>query len=670
MPKSYNSLAHLSVLSALALGACTAPSQTGETCEFECGESEAETTTPQASPATPDSAPEPNNDNSGSTPDPHSPNLILPRYTPGDSDFFRMPWPSDHRTHSDKTADLGDFPMSDQFLISRVRATIEHHVRGFSTAPVIYLQLDQAPGVASLIEPKHTLDTRAPIQLIDVSPEGCGTRTPLHLAFDAKGNKMVPPNTLAATVAEGFALRPDTPYAFVMLKTFGRQSGHDTLRPEAFDAVMRGEGDPAIGESLAPLWSCAETAKLNRDEIAVASVFTTQDPTAELAALQAFVSDPTNLPSPELVEAAVGLDNSAHTLTGSFSVPMFMTGESPYLTGGRFEFDSQRRPVVQRHEEVPFIFVRPEGEGPFPVMFWMPGTGHDEWDFLAYEHIQKLLDQGVAVFSFSPQFHGSRATPGSDPSTSTFNVVNPEAMRSVLRQQAVEVSVAVRFVRETLAGHVLLDGVDTEALVYGGHSQGALVGAMVAGVDPNFRGYMLSGGASHLSTTITYRDDEDPCINEFLQQLLDLDEPVDPFHPAVQLAQLAGDVADPHNYAHLWSGTPTRPQGANVLLIEGYHDHTTAPSGMAFFVIAGDAAPVAPAGWNIDPYELWDREPEPSPIQGNRVDSQGNPHTVAAFLDRGAGHFSLFDNPKANQLAVDFIVSATTGQPTVSYPNN
>jgi len=235
----------------------------------------------------------------------------------------------------------------------------------------------------------------------------------------------------------------------------------------------------------------------------------------------------------------------------------------------------------------------------------------------------------------------------------------------VLRQQASEASYAVRLLRETLAGEDILEGVDTSRIMYAGHSQGALVGAMVAGVDPNFRAYLLSGGASHLSTTIVSRDEGE--LEAAVRSFIGVHRELDRFHPAIQLAQLAGDVVDPHNYAHQWGGTLSRPEGANVLMLEGLHDHTTAPEGMGFFVIAGDAAPLDPAGWDIDPFGVWDREPEPSPIQGNRESFSGSSHTVAALLDAKQGHFTLYNNPAAHAASLRFLTSAATGVPEVVY---
>src|SRR6185503_11837216 len=162
---------------------------------------------------------------------------------------------------------------------------------------------------------------------------------------------------------------------------------------------------------------------------------------------------------------------------------------------------------VQRSESVRlFVAVPTGGQEPYPLLLWEQGTGADLFDALADDPVLQEIDAGFALAVFEPQFHGSRGD-GSDPTNATFNVSNPEAARTVFRQQAVDTATFVRVLREALPGQADLPALDTDHVLYGGHSQGALVGALVAAVEPTMSAYVLNGVGADLSITIAERED-------------------------------------------------------------------------------------------------------------------------------------------------------------------
>src|SRR5690554_1088676 len=216
-----------------------------------------------------------------------------PRFDPAASDFYRMPWPSDARLHPDGGVDLSDLPHASsnfaKLYITAVRA-----VHGFSTMPAIYIPFTQAEGLGAdaLPSPKHTLEADATIQLIDLSEEACGKRTPLEVVFDAQGGKFVDAQTLKISPVPGWVLRPATPYALIVTTQFGAPA-HTTARTQAFADALNGEADDAaLNRSFDPLRRCLPDTPLDAEEIAIATVFHTQDPAAETRAMREVVWSP------------------------------------------------------------------------------------------------------------------------------------------------------------------------------------------------------------------------------------------------------------------------------------------------------------------------------------------------------------------------------------------
>jgi hypothetical protein len=222
-------------------------------------------------------------------------------------------------------------------------------------------------------------------------------------------------------------------------------------------------------------------------------------------------------------------------------------------------------------------------------------------------------------------------------------------------------------IRELLDGHPDLPALDLSRIVYGGQSQGAIVGSLVAAISSDFDAFVLNGVGGYLASTLVFRTDPID-IERTIKGFLQIQREIDRFHLISVLAQTGVDRVDIHNYAHLWKGHPGRPQGTNVLLINGKQDHTTAFVGMNSLTIAGDVAPIDEPGWDVDPYGVWDRGPEAVPIEGNRTATDGTPITLATYLNVAQGHFTLFRDGYAEKLAINFWASVLDGLPATVEP--
>jgi hypothetical protein len=599
---------------------------------------------------------------------------LRPIFDPGSASFFGTPWPSDHRRRTGGELALEQFPRSDLPLIKSFTETLGAAVNGFSTMPVITIAFEQNPGDVVLPAAPETLDESGSVQLIKLD-ESCDRRVPLEVVFRSQDDPFLPKHHLAAAPVPGFVLEPRTTYGLIVTRSFGGAKGETrTLRPPLLDACLVGPPFGAhdrVRASFAPLRRCIDSGRLIEKEIAVATVFTTQDPLTELRALHQAVTDPLRTARPQLrnwqkesTKTYTNVPNAYQSYVAVYDTPIYQSGASPYITGGGFQFNGAGDPIVARWEAVPMIVSIPLGTGPHAVFIWQSGaraslTGHVDQPF-----ITTLLRRGIAVAKFLPQFHGARNVQGGDPDLHTYNYLNPESARAVLRQQVLDSAYFVRVVREALPLAPEASRLAPARLVMGGHSQGAEVCAMLGATSSEISAYLLSGVGTYVSETIVHRTDPFD-VQALLTSLLDLAGPVDRFHPLIQLIQLGADVVDPNNHLQSWHGWSGNTAGVHVLVVDGKEDQDVYFTSMNAMVIGGDLAPLEPAGWDVDPFGVWDKMAEPLPLAGNRVSRAGTRLTMAALLDGKDDHYILWNSEPARTTAVNFVESAFSGIPIV-----
>ncbi len=599
---------------------------------------------------------------------------VTPRFAPTSDSWYATPWPSDARTLDDGTVDLTNFPNADLPLIQGYRATMEGVITGFSVMPVVYVNFDGDLPFA-LPDPPDTLAEDSVIQLVDVSDDGCGTRIPVESRFVADESTYIRANTLMVSPVPGFVLRPSTPYALIVMRTLGYDDGYTAAPAPGVAALLDGSSNQSDwNASFAPLRGCMDRAGLFPSLISVASVFTTQDAVAETQRVRDAVVDPDLTPAPEITGWIRDERNSTASYdvwAGIYETPIYMTGTSPYAAigdGGSFGFDASGAPEIQRWEQVPMSIAFPTtAEPPFPVLVWEDGTGAGRTSHLGDPIFLQAIARGFAIANFQPQFHGGRGPDNADEELHSFNYLNPEAGRTVFRQQAVDTSYFVRVLREATDGLDGLPELDTSRLVYGGHSQGAIVGALVAGIETEFDAYFFNGQGAQLAITIVERKDPFD-IAQLISNLLQTG-PLTRFHPVCQMAQMGADAVDPGAYAWRWSGYPANPGGVNALTVNGDVDDTTHVTSVNAMTISAGMAPLAPSGWDVDPWGVWQFGEEAPPISGNRTALDGTPITLATFLKADSGHFTIYRFPETAAMGAAFLRSAIDDNvPTVEAP--
>jgi len=596
------------------------------------------------------------------------------RMTFGGTNFYDAPWPSDARLTADGTVDLSNFPNTDVPFIQTYQTVIENEVRGFSTLPVVFVGFGTDLVDITWPEPIDTLDVTGAVQLVHLGEGRCGERVPVELSYVSEGDNYTANRVLRASPVVGFPLDPGQPYALLLLRTLGNESGYALAQNAVMRRALAGTiEDPTVNDSFAPLRDCFGQLGLAEGVIAGGTVFTTQDPRAEALVLRDHVrSDAVN--AAEVLSFARNDERSAAGYDfweGQYRTPIYQRGTSPYANdgdGGGLVF-TDGVPEVQRYEDVPFSLAWPTTiEGPFPILVWIDGTGAGRYSHIGDPPFLEALARGFAVANFQPQFHDDRATPGSDETLSTFNYFNPESGRTVFLQQAIDTVYFHRLLTEWVDRLEGAPALDTERIVYGGHSQGAIVGAIVAGMDDGFDAFFLNGIGAWLTITIVERKDPFD-IAELVANTIDTGGPLDRFHPVVAIAQTGADRVDPANWSPFWRGWDANPSGNHVLMSNGNEDTTTHYTSISGVTLAGHAAPMAPAGWNVDPFGVWDGDSETPPLMGNRTAMDGSPLTIGSYLKDGSGHFTIYRDNRVMEMGADFWLTAIEDEvPTANAP--
>lgn len=595
------------------------------------------------------------------------------RFEPSGEGFYRMPWPADSRRTEAGTLALSDFgELANNNLLNAYVKVIEDAVEGFSLMPVVYVPFtEEVVAREAIPSPLETLEEGAAVELVDLSETGCGERVPVEVRIvSGRKDRYEAAHRLMAAPVYGATLHPARTYGLIVRDFLQGVDGSSVRVPERLFAALAGDdADPALNAMFEPLRTCLPGIERDSGVIA-ATVFTTQDPVDEIlrvrTALYAENFETIDPASAELwSEQSYG---NWTTWRSTFEAPIFLRGEAPWAdSGGGFVFGEDGLPVVQTYESIPFTLSIPnEGEGPFPVLIWLDGTGANLASPIGDGWFRGAIDEGFAVASFLAPLHGERAVPGSDEILHTFNFLNPEAGRSVFRQEVAELMYFVRWLRELAPAQFAgIAELSTEELMYGGHSQGGIVGAIAAGVEPEIDAWVLNGTGAYLSVTITERL-EPLNVAATVALLLGSRSDLDRFHPLVSVAQTGAEVVDPHSYIRRWRGSVEDPDGTHVFVINGDEDPTTPQNSVDHLTRTAFLPVLSPAGWSADPVGYFGLASPTLPVVGNVLARDGSALTQATWLEGGGGHFTIYRNATVRDLGVTFWRSALDGAPLLA----
>ena len=219
---------------------------------------------------------------------------------------------------------------------------------------------------------------------------------------------------------------------------------------------MLGEEEPSephrsqVWGVYAPLRAWLSSRGEQAPQVAVASVFTTQDPVSELFQLRDFIH---TLPVPEAREVeSIGVQRAItnyEIFVGRYTAPRFQAGEIPYKSmGGGIEFDADGKPQVGGEEDLRFSLSVPEGEMPeggWPIVLYAHGTGGNYQSYYRGDIAVTLAKKGIVVISIDQIHHGERDGGLCDTgdysqcvSLLFFNFLVPKAGRDNVRQSALD----------------------------------------------------------------------------------------------------------------------------------------------------------------------------------------------------------------------------------------
>ena len=473
--------------------------------------------------------------------------------------FLDYPWPSDTRLDANGAPDLTGFPNRRNVPILTNLMSLVPLRQGFPVMAAGYFRFT-AP------IPDVTIDnvmTNGPVYLIDIdvqSPER-GTLYPV-VAQTLPKDPYVPDNLLAVAPRPGVVLRGDTQYAYVI----GKALAPGFARPSALR-----ENDPAF----AAMWQTLDQAGIARSDVLAATVFTTGDEIARVAARAEAVRGayhPT-IDNVQLVGDA-SYDGFCR-LSATITMPQFQIGAPPFDTGGTFDLSSDPLPAKQADMTIPVTITLPKEA--------MPATG---WPLYQFFHGSGGLSTGIV--DLGPSLDSSdMPTPGKGPgyvvalhhiaAASSALPLNPERFQGATDYEYLNINNLAAFPQTFQQGvfeqRMLLDALlalhvpqatlaactgistptgdhffDPAKLVAGGQSMGGMYTNMVGAVEPRFGALVPTGAGGYwnfmiLESTIV------PGARNLLGTALGIDDAnLVFFHPAMNLINLAWETAEPMAY--------------------------------------------------------------------------------------------------------------------------
>ncbi|MEM9068580.1 MAG: hypothetical protein AAGE52_08745 [Myxococcota bacterium] len=485
--------------------------------------------------------------------------------------FYAIPFPSDLRLDAEGHPMLAGLPRHDNESLIEPLVQLASEAEGWPILPVADFAFD-AP-----IAPAHQDDgvqTAAFFLDIDEASPERGRRFE-SIAHVLERDAWTSETTLAITTPPGQLLTPETTYAAVVLRSWNDAEGAPLGTPTAF-RNLEDESGP-VAELYRPLWGALAMAGVNAEDVAIATVFTTGDAIAGVAARseQVIADHDAELLSLS-VDETDGLDHERFCeLHGTLRLPQFQTGDPPFDEGGRFEFDADGSLRVQRMEEVPFAIAIPRIPMPddgYPVVLYAHGTNGVATQVIdrgprsepggprevgkGPAHV--LAAQGFASASIALLLGNDRLV---EPRTRAYlNLGNLAAYADTFEQGIFDARLFLDFLEALVIEPALLEGcdgatvpaagarLDVDPGMMMGQSAGAHMAVMAGAVDPRIRAIAPTGVGGYWSELLA-TGSEVGGPPELFQLALGTRAELTPLHPGLNLLEAAWERAEPLAFA-------------------------------------------------------------------------------------------------------------------------
>ncbi len=575
-------------------------------------------------------------------------------------DWLRLPFPSDERRHADGTIALDDMPIGSSLM--RPWRELASTLPNFGLQSATFFAFTGALPTSTLpATPADSLASTSTLQLVDLTN---GTRYPVRWRFtDDPGTSIyLAAHTLAVAPVEGFVLAEGHTFAVLVLGP--SRSTSPALAAALAVEEPRDPSQRARWSAFAPLRAHASRERIDASRVVAATVFTTANvgddltgrarAASQLADGRDAVWKPARAGAPIVAQARftyeVGKEVLYRLVGGEITLANQQRGEVPYeSSGGDFIDLATESPRSERANITLTVPAEaPAGATCLPVVIYAHGTGGNALSGVDDGTAPRLAARGMATLSFDQPMHGLRAQGKRfDVDTLTFNVANPRAFRTTMRQGALDL-VQIDALRASLPAlprdFAPLPLCAGKARVFA-HSQGGLSAAMAlgAGFDPERTLISGAGGALH----VTIAERKDPVDFAGLLRVaakIGDDEAFDDRHPVMALLQLLGDVSDPAVYARRW-GT-----GGAVMQTAGRLDSNTPyRSATALAVISGQVL-FGESAWASEPLDLASSFPG-TPRVANRHFLEFGP----GGQSEDASHWLVFERPEAIDASMAFV---------------
>lgn len=487
--------------------------------------------------------------------------------------FYDLPFPSDLRLTPEGRPDLEGLPMrADKPILLQVRSLLDQR-RAYPQAPAIYFRFDAK---LPTLDPKqpYAPSATSPVLLVDIDegPER-GTLYPA-IAFDVWPDAYAPAHLLAVGPWRGVVLAPRRRYAAVVLRSLLDAEGKPLGSSAAFEQLKAGRtptgerGAKAV-ELYAPLWSTLDELGVERADVAAATVFTTGDVVADLAALSDKLLE---IYKPTIDGVKLSKDHPRYCeLSATITLPQFQRGASPFDSEGLFELGADGLPKKQRDEVVPLIITIPKLEMPaagYPLTHYIHGSGGSPRELVDRGKVEVLggkprrgegpayvlAPYGVAMASVAKPVNPQRGGSGA---FDYLNFSNLAAFRDTFRQGSIEermflsALLALKIDKATLGscGPKLPAGVasysmDASKVAIMGQSMGGMYTNMVSAIDDRVRAAVPTGAGgfwSHMMLSSSISGLGEPT----LRLIIGSNNRLSWLHPALQVVHAAWETADP-----------------------------------------------------------------------------------------------------------------------------
>jgi hypothetical protein len=545
-------------------------------------------------------------------------------------DFYRLPYPNDARVRPDGTINLDGHPGPGALIpaagdvVGGMLRAAAVDVDGFGPNQAVFLRFSETPD-------KETLSIGLPgqgtVAVVDLTQntETYGQLVPFRYELSGERTSYICHNWLAASPNDGSPWLPGHTYALFITRGVTDIDGNVITQDPDFRAAIAAARPPddrlaITWSSYAPLRLWLQGTGLSPDQLAGGTVFTLQDPVAEVEHLREAVAAE---PVPTLNELSLcGVDpdrfadpadptrgcqtNTADAwleVQATVTLPQYQVGNPPFkdaVDGGGIDL-SQRIVVPTRSEDVHISLSVPKGipmpEEGWPVILYGHGTGGSYTsavrEGLVAELSQVTLEDGSVqpfmLLGFDAPLHGPRAHPEAQkqawldldpeayaPDVLFFNPLNARAARDNALQEVVDLWSLVKLLRtfdlpEWSSPTDERIKVDPEQIYYLGHSQGAVVGATFLAHEAHVQAAVLSGGGGlTIGSLLNKRSPHD--LPAMIAAGL-ADPQLSRTHPLLNIAQQIAERSDGVNHARSVLQDPVEGDRArHILQIYGVGD--------------------------------------------------------------------------------------------------